>query len=115
MISLLLILALECPAMVTGSVEIYAKAFYLHEDPANQGYRYTATSNTLIITNDTVYSHAKGIPVAIEWYSRPYGVVTKTPFALVKTCGTVPSRIFPPVFFSGFEGGNTDAWSGVVP
>jgi hypothetical protein len=114
MISLLLAVALSCPAVVVGSVEIYAKVYYLHADPSSPGLRYTVTSNVLIITNDTVYIHAEGNPVAAEWYSRPYGVVTKAGFELVKTCGEVPDPIYPFIFANGFEAGDADAWSAVI-
>jgi hypothetical protein len=114
MINLLLAVALSCPAVVTGSVEIYVKAYYLHEDPDNIGFRYTYTTDVLIVTNDTVrITDIQGIPVAFEWYSRPYGVVTKAGFELAKTCGEVPSAGFP-LFADGFESGNTDAWSVVI-
>ena len=114
--SLLLLMALECPATVTGSVEIYAKAYYLHEDPGNLGYRYTFTTDVEIHTNETVYAHAEGHSVAVEWYSRPYGIVTKaeTSFELAKTCGEVPDPVFPFIFADGFESGDTRAWSHTV-
>jgi len=107
----------NCPATVIGTVEIYAVAYYLHEDPNHLGYRYLDTSPPQIVTDTTVYAHAEGVPVAIEWYSRPYGVVTKEAdeFTLAKTCGIVPDPVFPVIFTNGFDGGSTTAWSQVVP
>ena len=117
MIGLLLLLALECPATVMGSVELYAKVFYLHEDPNHLTYRYTFTTDVEIFTNVTVYLHAQGRPVAAEWYSRSYGSVSKAAveFELAKTCGEIPSPRVPVIFVDEFETGNTNRWSGVFP
>ena len=95
MTALLLLLALECPATVTGSVEIYLKAFYLHENPP--GLRYVYTSETIIATDEeVVITDVEGIPVAYEWWFRPYGSVSKAEaaFELAKTCGEVPDLVF---------------------
>ena len=110
--SLLILMALECQATVTGSVEIYAVAYYLHEDPANPGHRYTFTTGVEVHTNETVYAEAEGIPVAIEWYSRPYGGISKAEaeFELGITCGEVPDPVFPFIFSDGFESGDLGAW-----
>ena len=79
--------AIDCPATVVGSVEIYAVAYYLHEDPANIGYRYTYTTPTQVATNSVLTIQAEGFPVAIQWFARPYGIVTKSGYEPVVLCG----------------------------
>ena len=114
MLALLLLMALECPVTVTGSVKIYLKAYYMHENP--HGQRYVYTTPTQIATNATVtITDVEGYPVAFEWYARPYGTVTKAEleFELAATCGEVPDPVFPFIFGDGFESGDTRMWSEV--
>ncbi len=102
----------RCPVSVSGTVEIYAVAHYLHERPRGRRYFYRTPAS--IITNQSVgVGDIKGTPVAFEWYARPYGIVTKS-FKLVKVCGVVPDPVFPFVFADGFEAGTTNAWSQTV-
>ena len=107
MISLLLLLALECPVAVTTPVEVYVKAYYLHEQP--QGVRYVYTTPTIIVVNATVtLTDVEGFPVAIRWYMKH---LDGDGFRAVKTCGVVPDLIFPLIFEDGFESGTTDGWT----
>jgi hypothetical protein len=103
-----------CQVTVEGSVEMYVVGYWGHQQPDTH-YRRIYQTDVAIFTNTIVGVEYDGTPLAIEWYSRPYGIVTKNSFELVKTCGTVPSRIFPLIFQDGFETGNTDAWSPEVP
>ena len=116
MIALLLMLALECPATVVGSVEIYLTAHYDHEHP--QGLYWVFTSSTFIATDEVVtITSVEGIPVGYQWWARPYGEVTlvSAEYEMVKECGVIPVQPFPLIFSDGFEGGTTSAWSRVVP
>ena len=104
-----------CQITVSGTVEVFLIAYWEHQEPDTH-YRRIYETAPIIATNTIVGVEYDGTPLAIEWWARPYGIVTKVDiqFELVKTCGTVPSRIFPLIFEDGFEGGNTDAWSLVV-
>jgi hypothetical protein len=90
---------IECDAIVDGSVELYARAYYLHEDPAAPGTRFEYTSAVKIATDENVEVE-DGSPVGVEWYYRPFGIVhTGEPgdnqgeFLLGYTCGTIPDLI----------------------
>ena len=114
MIPLLLLLALECPATVVGSVEIYLTVHYLHEAP--QGLHYVLTLPTVIVTDTTItVPDVEGTPVGFRWHARPYGEVSKSTFEVVKECGVIPTQPYPLIFRDGFEGGDEGAWSRVVP
>lgn len=115
---LLTLLTLEpvCPAVVTGSVEIYLETHYIHEYP--QGLYWIHRSGTEIVTNETVdISEVEGSPVAYVWWARPYGTVSKADaeFEIVKTCGEPVVQPWPWIFEDGFESGNTVRWSRTVP
>ena len=107
----------DCPITVTGSVEIYLVAFYIHEDKDDHGTRYTYTTETIIATDENLPVLFQGYPVAFEIFARPYGTVTKTEaeFELVKTCGEVPSPVYPFIFSNGFENGSTSEWTRTEP
>ena len=107
---------LECPATVVGSMEMYLTAHYINEYP--RGLYWVYTSPVQIVTNETAtITDVEGIPVGYRWWARPYGEVTKedAPFEMVKECGEIPVQPWPWIFDDGFEGGNTKAWSKVVP
>lgn len=112
MISLLLLMSLECSVAVSGPVDVYAKAYYLHENPV--GKRYTYTAAVMKNVSGVVSVQAQGHPVAIEWYARPYGVTPSGGYELVSTCGVVPNPVVSRIFSDGFEGGSTIGWSRTV-
>lgn len=90
--------AMECGAIVDGTVELYARAYYLHEDPVAPGTRFAHTTGVQIATDENVEVQG-GSPLGIEWYYRPFGVVhtgTYDPgdgeWLLGYTCGVIPSE-----------------------
>jgi hypothetical protein len=100
---------LDCPIDLSGTVEIYLVAYYLHEDESAPGLRYRYTSAPIVASeNQNPTITAEGFPVAFEVFTRtsPTGE-----FSLWQTCGTVPDPVFPPIFQSGFETGNLAEWS----
>ena len=104
---------LECPIDITGTVEIYLVAYYLHEDPASPGLRYRYTSSPIIVNetqNPTIT--AEGFPVAFEVFT---AAEPPAEFVLATTCGTVPDPVFPFIFDDGFETGNVNRWTANVP
>ena len=104
-----------CQVTVTAMVEMYVVGYWEHQDPDTL-YRRIYQTSPIIFTTVIVGVEYDANPRAIEWWARSYEAVPSagTPFEIVKTCGTVPSRIFMLIFEDGFEGGNTDAWGLVV-
>jgi hypothetical protein len=90
------VLDMDCSAEVEGSVELLAKAYYLHEDPAAAGMRFAHITGVLVAENEFVDAALSGSPLAVEWYYRPYGVVhaANGDFELGYTCGSVPTEPF---------------------
>jgi len=103
---------LDCPLTVTSTREIYAKFYYLHEDPANTGHRYTTESPHVTVSDVVVPVIIKGShPVAVVWFAR---AVDGDGFRSVKTCGEIPELVYPKIFSHGFENGSTRGWSVVI-
>ena len=102
-----------CTITANGSVDVYAKVYYLHENPRKQRYVYTTP---VLQSPDGVVSPSSigGLPVAFEWYMRPHGVSPAPTWELVKTCGDVPDSVYPKIFSHTFEGGSTRGWDKVV-
>ena len=110
MIPLLLILMtteLRCYLPVGLPKQVYAKIYYLHENP--KGLRYVLTTPVGVAQYELVRTNPEGHPVAIEYWTR---TGTTGPFVLEKVCGEVPGSVFPLVFKEGFEGGDLEAWDG---
>ncbi len=88
-------LAEDCPAVVVGSVEMYLKAYYWHEDPEASGLRFTYVTENVIAENEEVGVEYAEYPAAIEWWYRPYGMVVaaNNGWILGRVCGEVPSVV----------------------
>jgi hypothetical protein len=103
-----------CNITLSGPVQVYAKGYYLHQSEADHHKRYTVSSEPIVApVGHSVTATLAGLPVAVEWYSMPYGA---TPFGyqLVGVCGDVPDLTYPGVFDHGFDGGSTMGWDRVV-
>ena len=105
----LLLMALDCPMFVGLPEQMYAKVYYLHEEP--RGLRYVFTTPVSTEAFRLVRMRAQGEPVAIEYWSR---VSDNESFTLKKLCGTVPDPVFPLIFSDGFESGTTSVWNETV-
>ena len=82
----------DCPATVTGSVEMYLRAYYMHEDSEAPGQRFTYTTELVIAENEEIAVALAEHPATVEWWYRPYGiiVVSSAEFQLAKVCGDYP-------------------------
>ncbi len=101
-----------CPVTLSGSAELYFRAYYLHEYPRGERYVFQAAPQSW--TDVVGITGVRGKPVAFEWYARPDGVSPSPGWELLARCGTVPDLVFPRIFSHGFEGGSTKGWSNVV-
>jgi len=106
LIALLLMLALECPVFIGTPEYVYAKVYYLHENP--RGLRWVYTTPVSIESYRYIIPNIQGHPVAFEWWTR---TSTAVPFTLKKLCGEVPDPVYPLIFKDGFESGDLEAWS----
>jgi len=103
---------LDCPLTVTSTKQIYAVIYYEHEDPANIGQRYVVSSPLMTVSDVVVPVDIRGShPVAVDWRAK---ALDWDGFRSVKTCGEIPSLVYPEIFSHGFENGSTRGWSFVV-
>lgn len=82
----------ECEITIALDMEMYIRAYYLHENPATPGERYFYRSQNFIAEAGSV-DFDLGFPVAVQWYYRECGSLAHTllcPWKLAKTCGEMP-------------------------
>jgi hypothetical protein len=82
----------ECEIQIDEPMEMYIRAYYLHEDPATPGERYFFRSENFIADIGPV-DFILGFPIAIQWYYRECGSLVHSslcPWKLAKTCGELP-------------------------
>lgn len=82
----------DCPFTVTEETEFYLKAYYLHQDPLNAGYRYGYRSISYVKEGETIPSPRADQPVAFEVIE--YQGPGETLY-LLATCGEIPSEVYP--------------------
>lgn len=97
----------ECTIELDSPTEIYAVAYFVHENPADPGNRFMFTSPP-IITASGPELDLDGYPVAFEIFTRS---APDAEFELAKVCGEIPDPIYPNIFASGFETGTVLDWT----